>query len=549
MAKVSVIIFTNDRAERVDELLGSLMFQTEEDFEVICAVRPDSVVLPLLRNYTILDNRIKVVLHEQGQHPLITAMQKVSAPYIAILPQSSFVNTPYIKKMLQMAAVAEDVDMVYTPLVYKDVLSNHYQQCSSLKTNDLPANSLDGSFVPAEVANVFMSKADCQIFGKLIRTEMFRKIISVPNMPIHESILFHECFYASRRISHVLNEMVFEWKNYDPYMPSLFNVKDESLKISVVMPVYNVDARYLRCCLNSLVLQTYKNLEIICVDDGSTDGSLQILREYAAKDARFKVITQKNQGVSVARNTGLKAVTGDYIAFVDSDDCISLALYQKFVAIVQHERRTIDIFIHNSLKFSPTDNRLSYIKSLFSIHHWGDFYRGHFKDFRKYYTLSHGTIWNKIFRAEWLLGSNITFPVGMIFEDNAFSIATFLKTNNIYVVESYLYFYRQLANSLVHAMNEKAFDTFRLTDIVVENLKDEGFYEQAKYKLFLSFIGTYWDLFRYCPPDRQEEFLLKSRKYLLSFDIPKEEIKSDVHLSMFNDVMDLDVEQMRKKLA
>lgn len=100
--------------------------------------------------------------------------------------------------------------------------------------------------------------------------------------------------------------------------------------ISVIIPVYNVE-QYLRRCLDSVVAQTYQNLEIICVDDGSVDHSGKICDQYAARDARIKVIHQENQGLSAARNRGLDAAEGEYIAFVDSDDYILEDMYKKML--------------------------------------------------------------------------------------------------------------------------------------------------------------------------------------------------------------------------
>ena len=549
MAKVSAVILADDKAERVDELIGSLMFQTEEDVEIICTVKPESRIVPLLQNYTIFDNRIKLVYHEPEQHPFVTALQNATAPYVLFLHNSSFVNTPCIEKVLQLAATSDDVDFVYTPIVYKNVLSNQFYSPSMLTPADFSPNSFEGTFTSNEMSGSFLQKADNKICGKLIRTDLLRQIISDPSVPIDEGVLFYKCLRSSRKIVYTMAQMIFEWENPDPYMPSFLDVKDESLKISVIIPVYNVNPRYLRCCLDSLALQTYKNLEIICVDDSSTDGSLQILQEYATKDARFKVITQPNQGVSGARNTGLKAVTGDYIAFMDHDDSISLALYQKFVAVVQHEEKQIDLFQHNGLKFSKTDSNLSMMKFLFDILDWGHFYEGHYKDFREYCNLSQGTIWNKIYRAEWLLGKNITFPVGMLFEDNAFSVATYLSAKNIYITEAYLHFYRELQESQIHNLNEKVFDTFKLTDILVKNLKQEKYFEQSKPFLFECLTGTYWGLFKLCPPERQEEFLFKARKYLRSFPpIPENLMRQKNLPSMYNDIMNLNAEEMRKKL-
>lgn len=102
------------------------------------------------------------------------------------------------------------------------------------------------------------------------------------------------------------------------------------MNLSVVIPVYNVED-YLSQCLASILQQTYRNLEIIIVDDGSTDNSLQICEGFAAKDSRVTVIQQLNGGVSMARNTGIAAATGDYITFVDSDDWLENEMYEKMV--------------------------------------------------------------------------------------------------------------------------------------------------------------------------------------------------------------------------
>ena len=91
--------------------------------------------------------------------------------------------------------------------------------------------------------------------------------------------------------------------------------------ISIIVPVYNSEL-YLKKCLDSIISQTYKNIEIICIEDHSSDDSLRILREYEKKDQRIKVIQKANEGVSLARNAGLDVARGDYVLFVDSDDWI-----------------------------------------------------------------------------------------------------------------------------------------------------------------------------------------------------------------------------------
>ena len=93
--------------------------------------------------------------------------------------------------------------------------------------------------------------------------------------------------------------------------------------ISIIVPIYNVE-KYLNQCIQSIVKQTYKNLEIILIDDGSTDKSPELCDEWATNDKRIKVIHQKNQGAAMAKNQGLESATGELIAFVDSDDCIKI---------------------------------------------------------------------------------------------------------------------------------------------------------------------------------------------------------------------------------
>lgn len=107
-------------------------------------------------------------------------------------------------------------------------------------------------------------------------------------------------------------------------------------KISVIIPIYNT-YRELPKCLESICNQTYKNLEIICIDDGSSDGSEQILDDFAAKDNRMIVVHQKNNGESYARNEGLRRATGDYVAFVDCDDWIDLKMYEDMILAMHSE--------------------------------------------------------------------------------------------------------------------------------------------------------------------------------------------------------------------
>ena len=109
---------------------------------------------------------------------------------------------------------------------------------------------------------------------------------------------------------------------------------DYTPKVSVIIPVYNTE-KYLRECLDSVINQTLKEIEIICVDDGSTDSSLEILKEYANKDNRFTIITQQNLHAGVARNAGLAVAKGEYVSFLDSDDWFELKILEETTKILK----------------------------------------------------------------------------------------------------------------------------------------------------------------------------------------------------------------------
>lgn len=208
--------------------------------------------------------------------------------------------------------------------------------------------------------------------------------------------------------------------------------------ISVVVPVYNT-SEFLRDCLDSLLSQTYVDLEIICVNDGSTDNSLSILEEYQQKDSRIKILNQANQGLSMARNNGFKLAQGEYISFIDSDDWVSNDYLQKLHdALV---RSNCDIACASILRKSKTSER----------------YRIHYKAEMVYSSLQEKLdicripvccyVWNKLYKRE--LIENFPFSAGMYFEDVLWTPYVLAKSASIVTVPNITYYYRSNANSIV----------------------------------------------------------------------------------------------------
>lgn len=203
--------------------------------------------------------------------------------------------------------------------------------------------------------------------------------------------------------------------------------------VSIIVPVYNVE-QYLRECLDSLCKQTYKNLEIICIDDGSTDGSSSILREYAEKDERFVVITQSNAGQAAARNAGLKIASGEWIASVDSDDYVDISLIEK---CIQHADSDIDVISFCARYFSDIDNitlRGSWLEKPFS---------GKMKITETLIPKLLSYFWDKLWRRDLIEKSGCYFPEGLIFEDICFSRRVLSLADNVYFLQEKLYHYRK----------------------------------------------------------------------------------------------------------
>ena len=186
--------------------------------------------------------------------------------------------------------------------------------------------------------------------------------------------------------------------------------------ISVVIPVYNVE-KYIRKALDSVIGQTYANLEIITVDDGSPDNSGKICDEYAAKDSRIKVIHKENGGQASARNLALPYATGEYLGFVDSDDWIDAEMYEEMYTLAQEEKT--DIVICDMVDHYPTHEHYH-----------------HASEFTDKFRVSPSAC-NKIFRRDFV--GDINFPVGLWYEDFEFTTKNLMLTENISVIHKGFY--------------------------------------------------------------------------------------------------------------
>lgn len=205
--------------------------------------------------------------------------------------------------------------------------------------------------------------------------------------------------------------------------------------ISVIVPVYNTQ-NYLDDCLSTITAQTYHNLEILLVDDGSTDGSLSICESWKDKDARIRVIHQENKGLSEARNTGTRAATGNFIAYIDSDDCVD----REYIEVLHQMLEEYESAGVAACQYLRTENP----KGLTSpSDHTGssrliDAKTYHFSETDS--KIISVVVWNKLYRS--FLAKNHSFPVGRLHEDEFYTYKLVEDAKNIVVTDRVLYYYR-----------------------------------------------------------------------------------------------------------
>ena len=251
--------------------------------------------------------------------------------------------------------------------------------------------------------------------------------------------------------------------------------------VSVIVPIYNT-SKYLKQCLESLIAQTLKNIEIILIDDGSTDNSGQICDDYASRDRRIKVIHKKNEGLSAARNDGLEVSKAPYVMFVDSDDWVDHEFCEAPYRIAKSSGTDLVIFKRIWHDGGKEKKQASFEKDGFAPQ----------KEILTDWWYTTGVIvWNKLYDKK--LFDKICFPVGHLSEDTAVTHRLIQKANAVYLLNEYLYHHRvHCAGSITTVrsnrmiQDELAFNLFRLKD-----LKEWGYVNQEEVeKCALTYLLT-----------------------------------------------------------
>jgi len=300
----------------------------------------------------------------------------------------------------------------------------------------------------------------------------------------------------------------------------------EDIKISIIVPVYNVE-RYLEKCLSSLTGQSLREIEIICINDGSTDDSGKILEHFAETDKRIVLLNQKNKGVSAARNEGIAKARGKYIAFVDSDDYVDEELYEETYRLI--EKYKADILVFGGEVFTEEEIKDEYLKDAFS------FFQNNLNVKSAFYVDdsvgalvecpgSWPLIWNKLYKRELVMKSGRFSEALDLGEDEAFLFSIFpLADRIIYTDKKYYHYLRNRPESatdrLVMDFENKAFSNLKMAEMVRDVWRRYGILEKYEQKYLERYVGLLFDNARsldYIPPV-QKEYMQKVISFFNEF--------------------------------
>ena len=274
-------------------------------------------------------------------------------------------------------------------------------------------------------------------------------------------------------------KLTFDKQILDVTPKSYLGVVDD-VKISVVMPVYNVE-EYLQQALDTLRAQTLQDIEIICVDDGSTDTSYDILLKNAEEDSRIKIIRQDNKQAGVARNNGFKLANGKYVIFLDPDDFFKLDMLEKLYK--KMEETNVDICIFQATYFdNETGQLLNNPKELLRTEYLPAKDIFNYKDIPNgIFILTTGAPWNKILKSSFIRNNDLEFQNLKNTNDAYFTFISLVKANTITILNENLLYYRRNVKSSLQS-NKKAFplEFVKAFSAIQDTLIEMGIYKEVK---------------------------------------------------------------------
>ena len=267
-------------------------------------------------------------------------------------------------------------------------------------------------------------------------------------------------------------------------------------KVSIIIPVYNTE-KYIEQCLDSVVNQTLRDIQIICVNDGSSDDSCAILQEYADRDSRITLIDRPNGGLSVARNTAYPYIKGKYTLFVDSDDWIKLDLCEKTYKKSEETGAALTVFFdqrrRKKIIQAITPNDKTTLEEKLPL-------------------LDIPVVWNKLYRTDFLRGNKLYFPEGLVFEDNLINWQAVTLADKISIVPECLYHYRRNYGSIMQSQGKHTLDVVPIYEKIREYLVASGYYAVYRSKFLSMKLNVWFRHYRNLPVSLQPRYTAMIRE-------------------------------------
>lgn len=283
------------------------------------------------------------------------------------------------------------------------------------------------------------------------------------------------------------------------------------VRLSVTIATYNVQD-FIRESLDSIINQSFQDFEIICIDDGSKDKTVEILNEYASKDNRIKIVTKrKNQGLAVARNESLALANGKYIVFFDGDDIYDTSLFEKAINLLEKEKSDVVIWdylsFYNSTEIKQKQNEFSLLNTITKENKIALLQRPAFT-------------WVKMIKVSKAKELSIYFPPGYTRQDIPVHWHLITQVNNISLLPEKLSFYRQQPNATTAKKDEKLFHLAYVFDIVKNYLKENNLYEKYKNEFLRQQLNLLFGMF-----DNVQDILKPEAKEIITKRLSDEHYK------------------------
>lgn len=409
-----------------------------------------------------------------------------------------------------------------------EILMDVHNYCLEICKKELPTQThiiLNDTkyLIKSVLLNTTLDKDEFKLFVEKAHI-FFKEYIENKNTKKEEKYLKISKYIANNDYTHAYYEYI-DFRNKQTMYSQMsanitkpkkdsYNYNFDDISVSVIIPVYNNEA-FLDSCLNSIHDQSLKNIEVICIDDNSTDNSLNILKQHTAIDNRFRVLHSKeNKGVLTIRNSGIKQARGKYITFLDADDWLDLNALEKTVEIANKDN--LDIYMFNHTKYTKKESKIT-DKNSDVIEYLKSYADKDLKneeiDLSKLYS-QYGNSYAKLYLKSFIQENNLKFNSKRMFCDNVFAIKSYLEAKNVKLTTDSFYNKRLHENTYTSSKDLIILDNIAmLNDVLKILLSNKALYESYKDKYYNYIFNMLREKFHKINP----EYKIKYFQYIQKF--------------------------------